>query len=130
MTSNSKAQGKRIFPQLAGNTWTDVMALLTAVEKESGYGQIDALSQRLLEWIFVRSESGSLFIQTIVMTSEVASPATIYKSLAVLEREALISLTVDPNDQRRRIVKPTQKAQALFAQLSRELKAGLKRQGF
>lgn len=106
------------------------MALLTAVEKESGYGQIDALSQRLLEWIFVRSESGSLFIQTIVMTSEVASPATIYKSLAVLEREALISLTVDPNDQRRRIVKPTQKAQALFAQLSRELKAGLKRQGF
>lgn len=130
MTANSKTRGGRANHSLTGNTWTDVMAILAEAEKQVGYGKVDALSQRLLEWIYVRSGADDLFIQTIVMTSEVASPATIYKSLAVLEREGFISLTVDPNDQRRRIVRPTDQAHTLFAQLSKELRAGLRRQGF
>jgi len=129
MKSNSKSRVSRSGTSPQEGTWTEVMAILAKVEKDSGYANVDSLSQRLLEWIFVNSSEEDLFIQTIVMTSGVASPATIYKSLAVLEREGLISLTVDQDDQRRRIVKPTSRAEALFASLSKELKAALKRHG-
>ena len=129
MKSNSKSRPPRSTISAQEGAWTEVMAILSQVEKDSGYASVDHLSQRLLEWIYVKSAQEDLFIQTIVMTSGVASPATIYKSLAVLEREGLISLTVDEDDQRRRMVKPTARAEALFALLSKELKAALKRHG-
>ena len=58
------------------------------------------------------------YVQTIVMKSEVASPATIHKGLAILERQGFISMQVDPTDTRRRIVSPTDRAQKLMARLS------------
>ena len=64
-----------------------------------------------------------MFVQTIVMKSDVASPATIHKGLAILEREGMISVKVDPEDTRRRIVSPTERAKKLMAKLSQRVKA-------
>jgi len=111
------------------STWPEIMTILATLQKGSAYAKVDPLSQRVLEWIFVNSSQEDLFIQTIVMTSGVASPATIYKSLDILEREGLIAVTVDPDDQRRRIVKPTERAESLFALLSKELRVALRRHG-
>lgn len=65
-------------------------------------------------------------MQTIVMRSEVASPATVYKSLAILEQTGLISVKVDPQDTRRRIVKASPKAEKLMDELARNVQTWLK----
>ena len=64
-----------------------------------------------------------MFVQTIVMKSDVASPATIHKGLAILEREGMITVKVDSEDTRRRIVSPTERAKKLMAKLSQRVKA-------
>jgi DNA-binding MarR family transcriptional regulator len=106
------------------NAWLNLRQLLDVVQAETELKTIDERSQRLLEWIISNySPERSLFVQTIVMKSEVASPATIHKGLSILEREGLISMKVDPSDTRRRIVSPTDKARKLISKLALRIKA-------
>lgn len=101
-------------------TWIALRALLDSLDSETEFGDLDPLSQRALEWIAVRGrDDAPLHIQEIVMKSQIASPATIFKVLSNLERMDLISVTTDVNDTRRRIVKVTARADRLFAQLSK-----------
>ena len=106
------------------NAWLNLRQLLDVVNADTDFKSIDERSQRLLEWIVAHySPDHPMFVQTIVMKSDVASPATIHKGLAILEREGMISVKVDPEDTRRRIVSPTERAKKLMAKLSQRVKA-------
>ncbi|MFN4960997.1 MAG: hypothetical protein ACK5E2_09260 [Burkholderiales bacterium] len=103
-------------------TWIALRALLDSLESQTDYKNLDAGSQRLLEWIAVRvQKEAPLYIQEIILRSEVASPATVHKLLATLEHAGLISMTVDVSDSRRRIVQITTQASRLFGKLDKGL---------
>jgi DNA-binding MarR family transcriptional regulator len=103
-------------------TWIALRALLDSLESQTDYKNLDAGSQRLLEWIAVRvQKEAPLHIQEIILKSEVASPATVHKFLATLEHRGLISMSVDVSDSRRRIVQITTQASRLFGKLDKGL---------
>lgn len=109
---------------LSDNLWIDLRRKLAELESQTSYGKLDALTQRLLEWIHMRTGSEELlYVQEIVMQSGVASPATIHKGLVSLERAKLISLRVDADDARRRIVAPTSRADAMLSELAQGLES-------
>ena len=108
-------------------TWIALRALLDSLELQTEYKNLDASSQRLLEWIAVRvQKEAPLHIQEIILRSEVASPATVHKLLATLEHAGLISMTVDVSDSRRRIVQITTQASRLFGKLDKGLETWAK----
>jgi DNA-binding HxlR family transcriptional regulator len=97
---------------------------MDALNSDTDFKDIDERSQRLLEWIVAHYDADRpMFVQTIVMKSDVASPATIHKGLAILERQNLIQVEIDPQDTRRRIVSPTERARKLLGKLSHRVKA-------
>ncbi len=109
------------------DTWVTLRAALDELEAQAGYDQLDRISQRLLEWIAVRRKDDALLhIQEIVLKSNVASPATVHKSLYILEQRGLISINIDANDSRRRIVSITASAEKLLARLSKGVEAWTK----
>ncbi len=106
------------------NAWLNLRELIDSVGADAEYKSIDDRSQRLLEWIIANyAPERPMYVQTIVMKSEVASPATIHKGLSILEREGMISVKVDPDDTRRRIVSPTERSKKLMNRLSKQVKA-------
>lgn len=112
------------------NTWTSLRTFLDSLESESGYKQVDPISQRILEWISLRNRAGApLHVQEIIMKSQVASPATVHKSLSTLEYRGLITITIDANDTRRRIVSVTSAAEKLLSKLSRGVESWAKSVG-
>ncbi len=101
------------------NAWINLRQLLDDVNQDTDFKGTDERSQRLLEWIVDHhNPEQPLFVQTIVMQSQVASPASIHKYLDLLERNDLIRVDVDPDDSRRRIVSPTERTRRLMDQLS------------
>ena len=105
-------------------TWISLRALLDSLESDTGFDRLNPISQRMLEWIAVRLQnSAPLHIQEIVMKSGVASPATVHKAIAILERQGLISVSRDEIDSRRRIVHITPRAERLLAGLSKGVDA-------
>lgn len=104
------------------DSWLNLRLLIDLVAKETDFGQLDDRSQRVLEWVMRRYDrKDPLFVQAIVLDSRVASPATIHKCLAVLNRTGFLNFEVDPSDSRRRIVAPTSKAIKTFGVLSRRV---------
>lgn len=105
------------------NAWLNLRELLVVVNSETDLKALDSRTQRLLEWIVTNySADKPIFVQQIVMKSDVASPATIHKGLTILEREGLISVTIDSTDTRRRIVAPTERAKKLMSKLSQKVR--------
>ncbi len=105
-------------------TWISFRRLLNSIASGTEYDCLDLISQRLLEWIALRNETRiPLYVQEIVMKSEVASPATVHKSIAILQHHGLITITADQEDGRRRIVKITSQAEKLLAKLSKGVDA-------
>ncbi len=106
------------------DTWISLRKLLDTVSSGTEYAKLDLISQRLLEWIAVRNQREEpLYVQEIVMKSEVASPATIHKVIAILLHHGLITITTDQEDSRRRIVKISSQSERLLAKLSRGVDA-------
>jgi DNA-binding MarR family transcriptional regulator len=111
----------------AMKTWISLQAVLESLQSETDYGQLDVISQRLLEWISVRNrKTDPLHVQEIVLKSEIASPATIHKSIALLEERGLITVNIDPHDSRRRIVLITAHAEKLLIKLSKGVESWAK----
>lgn len=105
-------------------TWISLKYTLDSVKSGTEYDDLDLISQRMLEWIAVRTETCiPLYVQEIVTKSEIASPATVHKSIAVLQHHGLITITADQEDGRRRIVKITSQAEKLLAKLSKGVDA-------
>ncbi len=101
-------------------TWIALRALLDSLESESEYSKLDIISQRILEWISVRNRKDSpLHVQEMVMKSQIASPATVHKTLSLLEQRGLITVTIDAHDSRRRIVAVTAHAERILSKLSK-----------
>jgi hypothetical protein len=104
------------------HAWLNLRHLIDLTTDETDYGQLDSISQRVLEWVCTRySPKASLFVQSIVLDSKIASPATIHKCLATLDRTGFLSFEVDPEDARRRIVSPTTKALKTLNTLSKQV---------
>jgi hypothetical protein len=77
-------------------TWISLRTVLDSLQSETDYSRIDVISQRLLEWISLRNlRADPLHVQEIVLKSEIASPATIHKSIALLEERGLITVNID-----------------------------------
>ncbi|MGA1553163.1 MAG: hypothetical protein ACO35I_03855 [Burkholderiaceae bacterium] len=96
------------------DAWLNLRRLIDITANETDFGQ--------LEWVMHRyNPKDPLFVQSIVLDSRVASPATIHKCLALLDRTGFLSFQVDPADSRRRIVSPTSKAIKTFGVLSRRV---------
>ena len=106
------------------NAWINLRQLIEVISSDPEYKTLDDRSRRLLEWMVLNYAPGqSMFVQSVVVNSQVASPATIHKCLSILEREGFIALEVDPRDTRRRIVSPTDRARNLLARLSKRVNA-------
>ena len=114
-------QDNQLFVErLCMHAWLNLRHFIDLTTSETDFGQLDSISQRVLEWVCARYNSKSnLFVQSIVLDSRIASPATIHKCLATLERTGFLSFKVDPEDARRRIVSPTAKASKTLDALSR-----------
>ena len=107
--------------------WVKLRAALDELEAQVGYDQLDRISRRLLEWIAMRRKNDAvLYIQEIVLKSNVASPATVHKSLYTLEQHGLVSINIDAHDSRRRIVSITASAEKLLTKLSKGVEAWAK----
>ncbi len=102
-------------------SWVALQQLVSQLESTTDMKLVDEMSRRVFEWVYARSveSAAPIFVQTVVMQSDVASPATIHKSLSVLEREGFIRIEIDPSDARRRIVSPTERSHKLIKELSK-----------
>ena len=102
--------------------WLCLRNLVDRLESKTAYGEVDSISQRLLEWVYVRVKRPEpLFVQEIILKSEVASPATLHKCIATLSQYGLLQVNADPIDNRRRQVDVT----PLCLKLMRELSKGV-----
>ena len=123
-------QDNQLFVErLCMHAWLNLRHFIDLTTSETDFGQLDSISQRVLEWVCARYNSKSnLFVQSIVLDSRIASPATIHKCLATLERTGFLSFKVDPEDARRRIVYPTAKASKTLDALSRRVEKWARQQ--
>lgn len=103
------------------NTWISLREFTERALAESEMKGLDAHSLTLLEWVAVTCSKSSdpLYIQSLVMQSGVASPATVYKCIDRLERDGLLDIRVDTQDSRRRIVSLSKQAIRAFEKLSK-----------
>ncbi|CAM8650070.1 hypothetical protein MCEMSEM47_01510 [Burkholderiales bacterium] len=101
------------------NSWLTLQKFLDLAKGANDYGRLDDRSQRILDWVLQAQDSSkTMFVQDVVTGSGVASPATVHKCLAILDRTGFLTFTIDPEDSRRRIVSPTDKAQKTYKDLS------------
>jgi len=116
-------------PVAALQAWYGIRSFAERAIAESPLGRLDALSVRLLDWIYAaQSPKEPLFVQTIITKSQVASPATLHKCLAALLREGLIQAEIDPVDSRRKMISVTPKLSQTMVELNQKTKRWLEEQ--
>lgn len=110
------------------NAWLALRQFAQQSIADTELGRLDDISLRLLEWVLNESRSSSepLFMQALVMRANVASPATVYKSVAKLIDIRMIDVIVDSTDTRRRIVRPTPGALKLIDKLAKSTEHWMK----
>ncbi|MBU3725160.1 MAG: hypothetical protein FGM18_06565 [Burkholderiaceae bacterium] len=110
------------------NAWLELRRFVAESIASSEFSRLDEISLRLLEWVMNESRASSepLFMQSLVMRANVASPATVYKCVSKLIDTRMIDVTVDPADTRRRIVRPTPAALKLVDKLSKSTEHWMK----
>jgi DNA-binding MarR family transcriptional regulator len=102
------------------NEWIALRNLLDGLEHETSYHKFDPITQRVLEWVYVRSKSDEpIFVQEIIDKSGIASPATLHKSIAILRDSGFLELSIDSMDARRRLVTITIRTSQLMSDLSK-----------
>jgi len=116
-------------PVAAFQAWYGIRSFAERAIAESPLGRLDALSVRLLDWIYAaQSPKEPLFVQTIISKSQVASPATLHKCLAALLREGLIQAEIDPVDSRRKMISVTPRLSQTMVELNQKTKRWLEEQ--
>ena len=110
------------------NAWLEVRQFIQEAIHNSEFAQLDDISLRLLDWVVVQNSRGAapLYMQSLVLRANVASPATIYKSVSKLMDQHMIEVTVDPEDTRRRIVRPSPTTLKLMDRLGSRTDAWIK----
>ena len=85
------------------NEWIALRNLVDRLELTTDYHELDSISQRVLEWIYSRTQTQKpLFVQEIIRGSGAASPATLHKCIATLTQRGLLEVNIDPIDGRRK----------------------------
>ena len=110
------------------NAWLEVRQFIQEAIRDSEFAQLDDISLRLLDWVVVQNSrtAAPLYMQSLVLRANVASPATIYKSVSKLMDQRMIEVTVDPEDTRRRIVRPSPTTLKLMDRLGSRTDAWIK----
>jgi DNA-binding MarR family transcriptional regulator len=110
------------------NAWLEVRQFIQEAIHNSEFAQLDDISLRLLDWVVVQNSRSAapLYMQSLVLRANVASPATIYKSVSKLMDQHMIEVTVDPEDTRRRIVRPSPTTLKLMDRLGSRTDAWIK----
>ena len=110
------------------NAWLEVRQFIQEAIRDSEFAQLDDISLRLLDWVVVQNSrtAAPLYMQSLVLRANVASPATIYKSVSKLMDQRMIEVTVDPEDTRRRIVRPSPTTLKLVDRLGSRTDAWIK----
>ncbi|MBU6143346.1 MAG: hypothetical protein KGP33_05210 [Betaproteobacteria bacterium] len=110
------------------NAWLEVRQFVQEALHNSEFAQLDDISLRLLDWVVVqnRRTADPLYMQSLVLRANVASPATIYKSVSKLMDQRMIEVIVDPEDTRRRIVRPSSTTLKLMDRLGSRTDAWIK----
>jgi len=110
------------------NAWLEVRQFVQEALHNSEFAQLDDISLRLLDWVVVqnRRTAAPLYMQSLVLRANVASPATIYKSVSKLMDQRMIEVIVDPEDTRRRIVRPSSTTLKLMDRLGSRTDAWIK----
>jgi DNA-binding MarR family transcriptional regulator len=110
------------------NAWLAVRQFVQESLHNSEFAQLDDISLRLLDWVVVQNSRNAapLYMQSLVLRANVASPATIYKSVSKLMDQRMIEVTVDPEDTRRRIVRPSPTTLKLMDRLGSRTDAWIK----
>jgi hypothetical protein len=115
---------------MTANTWISLRDFVEQIVSTTALDRLDHPSQRLLEWVVKNHDkTRPIFMQTLVMKSGVASPATIYKCVEKLSVGNFLSVTVDQMDQRRRVIAPTAQTTKLMNELAHSAKAWAKTAG-
>ncbi len=109
------------------NIWFELRAFVKRAVRESELHALDANSFALLEWVVdqTQNQKDPIFMQQLVMESKVASPATTLKCVGLLEDADLVSVTTDPKDARRKMIRPTRRALAAMDALGQKTEAWL-----
>lgn len=101
-------------------TWIELQQFLDDSKAGTELAGLSSIDERVLLWIATRQHKDKpVFVQDVIMHSQVASPATLHKSLATLVSAGLANSDIDPTDQRRRILTLTHKAEKLLTKLDR-----------
>lgn len=110
------------------NAWLEVRQFIQEAIRDSEFAQLDDISLRLLDWVVVQNSrtAAPLYMQSLVLRANVASPATIYKSVSKLMDRHMLEVTVDPEDTRRRIVRPSPTTLKLVDRLGSRTDAWIK----
>lgn len=110
------------------NAWLEVRQFIQEAIRDSEFAQLDDISLRLLDWVVVQNSrtAAPLYMQSLVLRANVASPATIYKSVSKLMDQRMIEVIVDPEDTRRRIVRPSSTTLKLMDRLGSRTDAWIK----
>jgi hypothetical protein len=110
------------------NAWLEVRQFVQEALHNSEFAQLDDISLRLLDWVVVqnRRTADPLYMQSLVLRANVASPATIYKSVSKLMDQRMIEVIVDPEGTRRRIVRPSSTTLKLMDRLGSRTDAWIK----
>jgi hypothetical protein len=116
-----------IMGRMASPTWIELQTFLADSKANTELAALSAIDERVFLWVYSRQQQDqALCVQDVIMQSNVASPATLHKSLSVLVLAGLAKSEVDPSDQRRRILTVTPKAEKLLVKLDRLVQAWVK----
>ena len=104
------------------NLWFELRAFARRAILESDLHALDPNAFTLLEWLVDQTQARQdpIYMQQVVMDSKVASPATTFKCVGLLENAGLVSVTIDHRDARRRIIRPTRRALQIMETLSQK----------
>lgn len=105
-------------------TWIELQKFLDESKASTELAPLSAIDERVFLWVVSKqNDRKALYVQDVIMQSNVASPATLHKSLSALVDAGLAKSEVDPSDQRRRVLTITPKAEKLLQKLDRLVQA-------
>ena len=102
---------------LLGDAYFRFLRLLTILEISPTFPRLDSVDRRLLEFITINESvgRGPLVIEAIYL-SDISSPATLHRRIAVLKKQELFRYG-DDIDSRKKYLDLTPKAKSYFAEL-------------
>lgn len=101
-------------------TWIELQKFIDDSKSNTELAPLSEIDERVFLWVVSQqNDKKSLYVQDVIMQSNLASPATLHKSLSSLVQAGLAKSEVDPSDQRRRILTITPRAEKLLIKLDR-----------